>query len=94
MSVISQIKSILESAVNNKYTVELRIEDKNTALDTIINTRLTKVNFNTDNNVVIEAQGLRLMFQYEKCNMGSQSGTHDKFYFETAEVIVTVVVKM
>ena len=26
MSVISQIKSILESAVNNKYTVELRIE--------------------------------------------------------------------
>ena len=34
------------------------------------------------------------MFQYEKCNMGSQSGTHDKFYFETAEVIVTVVVKM
>mgnify|MGYP003210242418 CR=1 FL=1 len=90
MSDIFQIKSILESAVNNKYTVELRIEDKNTA----INTRLTKVNFNTDNNVVIEAQGLRLMFQYEKCTMGSQSGMHDKFYFETDEVTVTVVVKM
>lgn len=54
---------------------------------------LTKVNFNTDNNVVIEAQGLRLMFQYEKCTMGSQSGMHDKFYFETNEVTVTVVVK-
>lgn len=94
MSDIFQIKSILESAVNNKYTVELRIEDKNTALDTIINTSLTKVNFNTDNNVVIEAQGLRLMFQYEKCTMGSQSGMHDKFYFETDEVTVTVVVKM
>ena len=34
------------------------------------------------------------MFQYEKCTMGSQSGMHDKFYFETDEVIVTVVVKM
>lgn len=37
MSVISQIKSILESAVNNKYTVELRIEDKNTVPNRKIN---------------------------------------------------------
>lgn len=94
MSDIFQIKSILESAVNNKYAVELRIVDKKPTLDTTINTRLTKVNFNTDNNVVIEAPGLRLMFQYENCNMGTQSNMHDKFYFESNEVFVTVVVKM
>lgn len=40
--------------------------------------------------LIIEAQGLRLMFQYEKCTMGSQSGMHDKFYFETDEVTVTL----
>lgn len=95
MSAISQIKLILESAVNNKSNVELRVEDKNMALDTIINTKLTEVNFNMDNNVVvIEAPELRLMFKYEKCNMGTQSGMHDKFYFETDKITVTIVVKM
>lgn len=94
---ISQIESILDSAVNNKYAVELRIEDKNTSLDITINTRLTNVNFrtfNNNNNVTIEAPGLRFMFQYKNCIMGTQSSMHNKFYFETDEVIVTVVVKM
>ena len=95
MSDIFQIKSILESAVNNKSNVELRVEDKKMTLDTIINTKLTEVNFNTDNNfVTMEAPELRLMFKYENCNMGTQSSMHNKFYFESNEVFVTVVVKM
>lgn len=34
------------------------------------------------------------MFKYEKCNMGTRSGMHDKFYFETDKITVTIVVKM
>lgn len=91
-----KIMELLNESVTNEYRVELRFEDEaNMDMDLILTTKLTEVRMNEDTKYLyINAEGLQLKFKYKTCEMGTQSKVHNKFYFYSEEVSLTITIFM
>ncbi len=81
-------------AIHDECWVELRIIDLPAIkLDSIQKIKLSKVLIDEERkNLILEANSLMFMFQYDQCNQGTSSFEHEKFYFESKNISLTVTV--
>ena len=64
------------------------------AMDCNVTTKITEAKINEEGKCLyISADGLNIMFKYNSFREGSSSASHDKFYFESQNASLTVVVK-
>lgn len=91
---LQEIAQLFKQAIDNKYLVELRVEDMpSMSIDSILKTYITKVAIDEERkNLHIDAPDLQLMFNYETYALGTQSSSHAKFYFESKGASLTVTV--
>ncbi len=90
----------LKKAVDNKYPVVFRIEDKtsddtkrDTYSDAEVKTVLTNVHINEkDKYANIEGENFNLQFKFSKCSEGTESSKHKKYYIEGENSIVTITI--
>lgn len=95
-SEMHRIAMAFHMALATRNLVELRVEDlPSMKMDSILKTSLKDVSIDESDNLLrIEADNLQFMFKYESFSMGSSSASHDKFYFKSENVCLTVVVSL
>lgn len=92
---LSHIAMFFYKALTMDLTVELRVEDSpHMDIDSILTTKIKEVKIDEDmKHLLIIAPNLHLKFDYETFSQGSSSSMHDKFYFQSENASLTVVVK-
>lgn len=93
---LQKIAHILNEAVTNNYSVELRVEDiPSMDIDSTLKTTITEVSINEEGNCLhICASGLKLRFHYESYELGTESSAHKKLYFVSKGATLTIIVFM
>ena len=90
---LEKVKKLLEDAISKQYDVELRIEDSHSAeLDSWITTKIDDVLI-TENYLNFSNSTYHLGFNYESCTPGSESDMHNKIYFKSKQITITVTIK-
>ncbi len=92
---LNVITEVLNEAISQKYSVELRIEDlPKMDIDTSITTTINEVVVNEEMSFLrLVGPMLTMIFKYKKYSLGTSSSQHHKFYFESDGAILTVIVR-
>ena len=93
--VLQHIGLDIGRAVREGCRVSIRVEDApNLTMDSEFTTTLTSASINEESKYLyLNGDNLRLMFHFEEYSQGTESMTHNKFYFHSKGASLTVVIK-
>lgn len=97
MAVSSELRKValaFHRALSEGKLVEIRVEDiPALKMDSILRTKLNSVKINDEeNHIWINTDELNFSFEFEEFEEGSFSLEHDKFYFKSQAISLTIIV--